>query len=89
MGASAVGIGVVLEQDRHVVAYASRTLTKSEQQYSVIQRECLAALYGMKVSALPVRTSIQTCHRSHPLAMAVSPENGGPPLSLVTSHTGV
>ena len=46
--ASAVGIGAVLEQDGHVVAYASRTLTKSEQQYSVIQRECLAAVYGMK-----------------------------------------
>lgn len=47
-GASAVGIGCVLEQDGHVVAYASRVLTKSEQQYSVIQRECLAAVYGMK-----------------------------------------
>ena len=46
--ASAVGIGAVLEQDGHVVAYASRTLTKSERQYSVIQRECLAAVYGMK-----------------------------------------
>ena len=46
--ASAVGIGAVLEQGGHVVAYASHTLTKSERQYSVIQRECLAAVYGMK-----------------------------------------
>ena len=46
--ASAIGIGAVLEQDGHVVAYASRTLIKSERQYSVIQRECLAAVYGMK-----------------------------------------
>lgn len=46
--ASAVGIGAVLEQDGHVVVYASHTLTKSERQYSVIQRECLAAVYGMK-----------------------------------------
>ena len=46
--ASAVGIGVVLEQAGHVVAYASRTLTQSERNYSVIQRECLAVVYGLK-----------------------------------------
>ena len=46
--ASAVGIGAVLEQDGHVVAYASRTLTTSERNYSVIQRECLAAVYALK-----------------------------------------
>ena len=45
---SAVGIGAVLEQDGHVVGYTSHTLTKSEQQYSVIQRECLLTVYGMK-----------------------------------------
>jgi len=47
-GASAVGLGAVLEQGGHVIAYASRTLTKSESNYSVIQRECLAAVFGMK-----------------------------------------
>ena len=46
--ASSVGVGAVLEQGGKVVAYASRTLTKSERQYSVIQRECLATVYGMK-----------------------------------------
>ena len=46
--ASAVGIGAILEQDGHVVAYASRSLTQAERNYSVIQRECLAAVYGMK-----------------------------------------
>ena len=34
--ASTVGIGAVLEQDSHVLAYFSRALTKSEKQYSVI-----------------------------------------------------
>lgn len=46
--ASATGLGAVLEQEGHVIAYASRALTKSERQYSVIQRECLAAVYAMK-----------------------------------------
>ena len=46
--ASAVGVGAVLEQGGCVIAYASRTLTKSEQQYSTIQKECLAAVYAMK-----------------------------------------
>ena len=46
--ASSTGIGAVLEQDNHVIAYASRTLTKPERQYSVIQRECLAVVYALK-----------------------------------------
>ena len=46
--ASAVGLGAVLEQDGHVIAYASRSLTAPERQYSVIQRECLAVVYALK-----------------------------------------
>ena len=46
--ASAVGLGAVLEQGGHVIAYASRALTKSESNYSVIQKECLAVVFGMK-----------------------------------------
>ena len=46
--ASAIGIGVVLEQSGHVVAYASRTLSASERNYSVIQRECLAIVFALK-----------------------------------------
>ena len=46
--ASAFGLGAVLEQDSRVIAYASRTLTKSEQNYSVIQKECLAIVYALK-----------------------------------------
>ena len=46
--ASDFGLSAVLEQDNHVIAYASRTLTKSEQNYSVIQKECLAIVYATK-----------------------------------------
>ena len=43
-----MGLGCVLEQNDHVIAYASRALSKAEQQYSVIQKECLAAVFAMK-----------------------------------------
>ncbi|KAL5477929.1 hypothetical protein EMCRGX_G024787 [Ephydatia muelleri] len=74
--ASAVGIGAVLEQEGHPIAYASRSLTPSERQYSVIERECLAAVFAVKqfvpgpleeVITVPVMTSLQleilrSCH---------------------------
>jgi len=46
--ASAVGLGAVLEQEGHPIAYASRSLTSSERNYSVIQRECLAIVFALK-----------------------------------------
>ena len=44
----ATGIDAVLEQSTHVIAYVSRALSKSEQNYSVIQKECLALVYALK-----------------------------------------
>ena len=61
--ASAVGLGAVLEQDGHVVAYASRSLTTPEQQYSVIQGECLAVIYALKqFRHYPTWTLLRNCH---------------------------
>jgi hypothetical protein len=50
--ASAVGIGAVLEQDGHVIAFASRVLSSSERNYSVIQRECLAIVYALTANRI-------------------------------------
>ena len=47
--ASAFGIGAVLEQDGRVIAYASRCLNVPECQCSIIQRECLAVVYALKL----------------------------------------
>ena len=46
--ASATGIGAVLEQGGRVLAYISRALSKSEQNYSIIQKECLAIIFATK-----------------------------------------
>ena len=46
--ASASGLGAILEQGGQVIAYASRALSEAEKNYSVIQRECLAIMYGVK-----------------------------------------
>lgn len=43
---SEVGLGAVLTQDGHPIAYASRALTSTEKNYAQIEKECLAIVFG-------------------------------------------
>ena len=44
--ASDKGLGAVLLQNGQPVAFASRTLSKTEQRYATIEKECLAIAFG-------------------------------------------
>lgn len=46
--ASKDGLGACLLQEGHPVAFASRSLTKTEQKYAQIEKEMLAILFGVK-----------------------------------------
>lgn len=46
--ASKSGLGACLLQDGHPIAYASRSLTKTEENYAQIEKELLAVVFGME-----------------------------------------
>ena len=46
--ASTLGLGATLMQDGRPVAYASRSLTKCEQNYATIELECLAIVFACR-----------------------------------------
>ena len=48
MDASKKGLGACLIQNGKVVCYASRALTKTEQNYQNLEREALGTIWGME-----------------------------------------
>ena len=48
MDASKKGLGVCLIQKGKVICYASKALTKTEQNYQNLEREALATIWGME-----------------------------------------
>ena len=46
MDASSKGLGAVLLQDGHPIAYASRALSTTQQRYAQIEKEMLAVVFG-------------------------------------------
>ena len=71
------------------MAYSSHSLTKSESNYSVIQKECLASVYAMKQFRYYLLGCKFKPFTTMLLSMAICIENEWPPLPLGTCHKGV
>ena len=52
MDASKKGLGACLIQNGKVVCYASRALTKTDQNYQNLEREALGTIWGMEKSTI-------------------------------------
>lgn len=46
--ASSLGMGAIMLQNIHAIAYASNSLTESQQNYAQIEKEMLAIAFGCK-----------------------------------------
>ena len=67
--ASVIGLGTTLLENRdgHIlpVAYASRKLPDKEESYSVMERECLGIVWGLKKFALHLYGKLFTLLTDH------------------------
>lgn len=87
--ASPVGLGAILAQkdpetsDRHIVAYASKSLSETERRYSQTEREALAVVWGCEYFHLYVYGKpITVCTDHKPLISIYGNPKSKPPARI-------
>jgi len=70
--ASSTGLGFVLMQDEHPITYASRALTTAEQNYSQIEKELLAQVFGLEHNHQYVYGREVTLYTDHKPLVAIT-----------------
>ena len=86
--ASSYGVGAVIishvfaNGDEHPIAYASRSLTASEKNYSQLEKEALSIVFGIKKFHQYLYGRLFTLYTDHkPLTTILGPNQGVPPIA--------